>query len=270
MTKLIVLSDLHTGSDYGLQPPKYHTKAGNEIGLNPYQKWLWEKWEDCWDWAKKVIGKDDWSVIINGDSIDGYHHGTKEIWSHDESEHGIAAYHILRDRLKGAKSVFITEGTESHTKDHEHLLAHNLKEYGVKIRKPEHGAAWKTLEIEIHGTLCKFDHHVSSTTRSYLESSAYAITLGNMRNERARAGQDVPRIIGRAHRHRYGAFDDGYGMMFVTPPWQLLTRFGRKVVPDAVPQVGMVILDWEGREENSIPDIRRRLHTFSNPSPQKI
>jgi hypothetical protein len=268
---LAIVSDLHAGSTYGILPPGFHTRNGNEIGLNDYQKWIWDCWGDCWGWFDKLRGKEDYTLVMNGDAVDGFHHGTTEIWTNDESEHGIAAYHVLKEPASKAASVFLTEGTESHTRGHEHGLAYQLKAKGSKVIMPKgSGGAWPTLDISVHGTRIKFDHHIGTSMRSYLEASQLGIVLGNMRSEYARAGHDCPKVLVRAHRHRYGLFSDGYGMTVVTPAWQLLTRFGRRVVPDAVPQIGIVVLDWRDKEKGELPDVQTRLHTIKQSSPIKL
>jgi hypothetical protein len=104
--------------------------------------------------------------------------------------------------------------------------------------------------------------------RSYLEASALSITLGDIRNQRSRSGAEVPKVIVRSHRHRFGLYEDGYGMMVALPAWQALTRFGRKVVPGAMPQCGIVILDWRNVEDGGTPVVHKRLHTIKQPSPR--
>ncbi len=267
MSKLVVvLSDLHVGAVNSLMPRGYHTKDGNEIGLNPVQEWIHECWDDCWDWFHELRGKEKFDIVLNGDLIDGFHHGTKEIWNHDESEHGLAAYHVLKDVCKPANAVYIVEGTESHSKNFEHVIAKMLKDKGIKIVMPnELKGAWDRLDISFNDTYCRFDHHISTTSRSYLEASALSITYGNLRNEMSRAGHPVPKVVARAHRHRFGHFDDGHGMIFVSPPWQTLTRWAKKVVTEAVPQVGMVVLDWRNTPKDSVPTLHKRLHTIASP-----
>lgn len=258
---LVVVSDLHIGSDYGLLPPGFHNKSGNEIGLNPLQRWLWEEWQDMWAYVHKYRDDRPFSVIVNGDVIDGFHHGTKEIWSHDESEHGIAAYFVLRDALQDAHKVFFVEGTESHTKDYEHAIAVRLDSELKNVV-----GCFPTLDLEMNGSFIRADHHISTTTRAYLETSALGPTLNNERINRSRHGSRIPDIVFRAHRHRFGLFDDGYGMICVTPPWQGLTRFGRRVVPDAMLQVGSVIVDWKSGK----PQINKYLVNKSISSPHSV
>jgi hypothetical protein len=265
----VILSDLHAGSTYGIMPAGFHIKEGNEIGLNTTQKWLLECWEDCWEWFYSLCGADPFSIIINGDAVDGVHHGTTEVWSNDESDHGIAAYHLLKNHCIKASSVFLTEGTNIHTKGHEHTLAYQLKSAGGKIKMPKgHGGAWPSLEVEFAKTLCKFDHHISTTSRPYLEGSGLSIAMGAERVESGRSGHPIPRVFGRAHRHIFGEFCDGYGLIFTTPPWQTSTRYGRKFAPHSKIQVGMVVLDWrDTKEEDCVPVLHKKLFCTERQRP---
>ena len=259
---VILFSDIHVGSTTGLLKPGYVTHEGNEIALNDIQKWLWSCWKDCWSWAELVINNDPWACIVNGDDVEGNHHKTKQIWSPDESDHMMAASEVLQEVLRSASDVYLTEGTEAHTKNMEHGIAKILKGQGINVRSPKGLGAWPELRLEVNGTVCAADHHISTSMRSYLESSAYAISMGDMRNRYARADQRVPKFFVRSHRHQYGHFDDGYGSLVVLPPWQASTRFVRKVVPGAIPQCGLVIADWRTVETDAPPVIHRRLHTL--------
>lgn len=263
---VVLLSDLHVGAVAGLLPPDFVTFEGNPVEQNPYQKWLWNCWLDCWEWSRKVIGDDQWLCVLNGDLIDGNHHQTKEIISPDTGDHMSAAIEALIDVLKPADGVYLTEGTHVHSGNQEHGIASVLSWHGVKIMKP-HGkkAAWPEMDLNVAGTLVTVDHHVGTTGRSYTEAGAYSTTMADVTNRRSRAGWRVPKLIVRSHRHQYGLFSDGYRTMVVLPPWQGATRFTRRVVPGIVPQCGMVIADWRTCEDNSPPVIHTRIHTVKQP-----
>lgn len=270
-TRLVVaMSDLHVGSTVGLLQPAFVTHEGTPVGQNDLQKWLWSSWEDCGAWMREVIGSDPWALVVNGDVVDGNHHRTKEIWSVDEGDHLEAAAGILSDFARDASAVYLTEGTESHTKGMEHALARILKSDGLNVVSPPKRGAWDSLGLRVHGSLCEFDHHMPTSMRSYLEASALSITLGDIRNQRARSGADVPKVIVRSHRHRFGLYEDGYGMMVALPAWQALTRYGRKVVTGAMPQCGIVILDFRHVEYGGTPVVHKRLHTIKQPTPSVL
>lgn len=130
---LVMVSDLHVGAVSGLLPPDFITFEGNEVKQNAYQKWLWNCWEDCWEWAGQITGKDRWGCAINGDAIDGNHHNTREIISPDTADHIDAVFGVLTDKLMKADKVYLTEGTNVHVNNSEHGIAAGLRGRGVKI-----------------------------------------------------------------------------------------------------------------------------------------
>lgn len=252
--KAIVLSDLHCGSSYGLLPPGIQMQEGQVISPNPLQEYLWKCWED-WqgDWFQDKIGEDPFVLIINGDATEGVHHGTKEIVSPDPSDHRLIAYHALAPLAEKADKVFMVEGTDCHTANSEHKLAFDLG--AVRPSKNKYLGAWRTLRIKIHDCPCMFYHHISTTKRVYLEASQLSIELRNGQLESVRAGFEPHKVLGAAHRHRYGSYEAGDALSFVTPPWQGVTRFGRKVVPAAFCEPGVVVLDWSEKEPGETPDL---------------
>jgi len=96
-------------------------------------------------------------------------------------------------------------------------------------------------------------HHMPTSARAYLEAGAMSITMGNARQNYSRVGHRVPHVYLRGHRHTGGIFNDGNGIFMVTPAWQLLTRYGHKVVGDAICRPGIGILDWRGCEKGDLP-----------------
>jgi hypothetical protein len=260
-------ADLHIGGTTGLMPPRFITFEGNEVRPNAYQKWTWKAWIDCWKWARQVFGKDEWAAAIVGDAIDGVHHtdnGNRELWSITSDDHASSAVGVLKDVLMDASQVFVLEGTHCHTTYSEHGIATALEHEGVKIHRPsKQQGAWPELDLRLHGSLSCIDHHISATSRSQSESSAYSATLADVRNRRSRAGLDVPKLVVRAHRHQFGCWDDGYAVTVVLPPWQGNTRYTHRVVPRAVPQCGLVIADWRNVPYGERPVIHSRIHTLA-------
>lgn len=266
---MILLSDLHVGASSGLLPPKFVSFEGNEIKQNPYQKWLWECWLDCWKWSKKVLGKDEWYCVINGDCVEGLHHQTREVISADVADHISACVQILADVLKDSAGVYITEGTNVHVQNTEHGIAGMLKSMGVNVISPSsRKSAWPEMDIQINGCRCAIDHHVSTSNKPATEASAYSQTLSTVQDRYTRAGWKAPKFLVRSHRHQFGYFNDGYRSMVILPPWQGATRFTRRVVPRVVPQCGMVIADWRTVSYGEPPVIHSRIHTSKQSTPQ--
>lgn len=251
-----VVNDTHAGSTGGLLPPDFETHAGNVVRQNPVQRWLWECWTDLTQtWLPSVVGNDPFLFIVNGDATEGKHHGTTEIVTPEMKDHIDAAIEILHPLAKRAAATIVTEGTECHTGVTEHSIA---KAIGATKDPETNRYAWERADIEIAGTRVVMQHHITTTARPYLEASALSIHLGVEVQEAARNGEKIPKVLGCAHRHRYGSYSDGYGLCVVGPAWQMVTRHGRKVVPSARTQPGMYVLDWRGRPDNSVPLVHHR------------
>lgn len=258
-TKLIVLlSDLHVGSTVGLWPPDFTSNEGNPIGQNKFQQWLWECWCDAMKWTDKIVGKDPFEVVLNGDLVDGIHHRTLQVMTPDVGDQSEAVRQVLDPLAKRAAKLHVVKGTEVHTRNDEVRLGAHL---GASKCRATGQSAHDSLDLECSGILYNFAHHISATARSYLEASAHSIALGNISHSRARSGKPVPRIICRGHRHRHGIWDDGNQMSCITGAWQGLTRFGYKVVPDAVPQPSIIIFDHRQTDKGELPIVHRRIYT---------
>ena len=255
---VLLLSDLHVGSTIGLWPKDFVSNEGNPIGQNKFQEWLWKCWEDALVWSQKVIGKDQFDLVLNGDLVEGIHHKTLQVMTPDPGDQVDAVKSVLGFLAESCDRMHIIKGTECHTRNDEIRIGRALG----ATRDPGTGQnAWDTLDLEVAGTLYNFAHHISATSRSYLEASAHSIMLGNLSHTRARTGKPVPKVMCRAHRHRHGIWDDGNQMSVITGAWQGLTRHGYKVVPDAVPQPSMVIFDHRGLESGELPLVHRRVYT---------
>ena len=73
---LVVVSDLHCGSEVGLLPPEVETHSGNTVGFgsNYHQEWLWDKWTEAQERVLAVAGDDPFVLLCNGDATEGIHH----------------------------------------------------------------------------------------------------------------------------------------------------------------------------------------------------
>ena len=63
---ILVVSDLHCGSIYGMLPPDFATQDGAPKVPNAGQKYLWECWLDL---AKRVASLPILAVVVNGEIV---------------------------------------------------------------------------------------------------------------------------------------------------------------------------------------------------------
>lgn len=255
----VVVSDLHCGSNVALWPPDGELELGNSVsfGKNHHQKWLWDVWTDLIDRAKSHFGKDPWVLICNGDLQEGSHHHSKEVVAAEEADHAAAAVKCLRPLAEAAAETYVVRGTECHVKNFEKWIA---KDLGAVF-------AGDALLLEIHGTLIDAKHHMPTSSRAYLEAGSLSIVMGNARLNYSRCGHRLPKVFLRGHRHVGGYYSDGSGLIAVTGAFQLLTRYGKKVVGESLCRPSFAILDWRTLPENSIPSIT--LPTY-DPNEEKV
>lgn len=263
MTNLaVVISDLHCGSSVGLLPPGLHTADGTEIRQNAVQAWLWQSWQAAWTWAEQVIGDDPHTVIVNGDLVEGIHHGSVQVISGDIGDHIAAAVEALKPLADKATTVHLTVGTECHTRNAEHGIG---KAIGASVCPATRRHVHDRLAIDFNGLRLSASHHTSATSRQWLESGEYSRAMAQERLACLRSGWSVPDIYLRAHRHVSGYFTDFSSMMVVTGAWKLADRHTFKAVPGAICEPSIVILDARDCEPGELPRVRFR--KFSPPEP---
>lgn len=265
---VVVVNDTHSGSTFGLCPPDFELIDGNRVRLNAAQKFLHNAWVDVCDELTAYLRETRFVVVFNGDLIEGVHHGTKEVISSDIGDHINAAVELLQPLASKAAQVFVVEGTECHTGNTESGIGKALGAVPVDGHKNRY--AWHRLDLEVHGCRVVFHHHIGVTSRQYLEASALSIYLGNERLEAIRNNEPPPQVLCCAHRHRFGQYSDNNSMCVVGPPWQLLTRHGRKVVPGARTEPGLFVLDWRGKDRGALPHVEAMTRHRPYEGPIKV
>ncbi len=258
---LIAVSDIHCGSDVGLAPPETKTEKGNVIGFgdNHHQSWMWDRWMEGVKEVKAIIGKsrkESVGLLVNGDATEGSHHRNEAaLIAADILVHTKMAHDCLKPFANLCGNVFVTKGTECHTRDMENELARLIGAVGKTAR-----AKWL---LQINGCLVDAAHHMTVSGRAYLEASAMSILMGNARINYLRSKHPVPSVYLRAHRHCGGHYSDNDGLFAVTGAWQFLTRHGEKVVTDSIPRPSILVLDWRGRRTGALPAVHSI--TFNPP-----
>lgn len=241
--KVLVISDLHIGSTYSLIPKGFITSEGYEVKPNKAQQWLAKCWEDFQMWIDGNIGADPFALVINGDLIEGIHHGTKEIWSNEIEDQIEAAAMIITPLARRAKKVFLVDGTECHTGGHEHRIG---REIGAQVNPDTKRCTFPRLYLQAGKHTLVFKHHIGTSTREWTGASAYSNHLAEERLQAAMHGHPLPDVLACAHRHKFGHWEDSHGHCVVTPPWQMGTRYARKVVPNPLVRPGGVLIDTSG------------------------
>lgn len=254
MKNIIVVSDLHIGCQLGLCHPRgARLDNGGRYAPTPLQRKVWRYWEEFWKWAENVVKGEAFGVVINGDLIDGSHHGSTHQWSHNLEDQAEHAYAILEPIRAKAQRMWIVRGTPVHGGESgvdEERIAKRLR----CTPSPSGQYARNELWLDIAGDLVHFAHHIGTTSSSAHEVSAVNAELTALFTEAGRWGHKPPSIIVRSHRHRCSEIrlpaERTYATAFVTAAWQLKTPFAFKVAGARVttPQLGGSIIR-RGSEE---------------------
>lgn len=243
---VVVISDSHVGCRLALcHPDGASLDDGGVYMPSRLQLKIWSMWEEFWgEWVPRVTHGEPFTVVHNGDCIDGVHHGSTTQWSHnlrDQSEH---AYKILKpivDLCEGR--YYHIRGTEAHVGKsavEEERLAQRLG--AVPNQEGQH--ARYELWMRVDGHLCHFLHHIGVTSSAQHEASAINSELTALYADAGRWGHESPLVVVRSHRHRCAEVRlpcrNGYATSMVTACWQLKTPFAWKVAGARVttPQLG--------------------------------
>jgi len=259
-TGLVVFSDTHCGDKLGLCPPDpVLLDDGGTYAPSTFQRSTYEYFREFHEeWIPAVARGEPWDLCLNGDAIDGTHHGSTHQISHNiEDQLRIAEAVLLpfveQCRASGGTYYHI-RGTEAHVGQsgvYEEMLARRL---GAKPN--DHGQyARHELWKRVGKALVHVLHHVGTTSSSAHESSAVNAEMSAEYGEAARWGREIPDFIVRSHRHRCIVVEldtyKGYGYGVVTPGWQGKTPWTYKIPGARVaePQFGGIILR-QGDEEH--------------------
>lgn len=233
-TRIVVISDLHTGSRSGLTPPDWQYR--NETG-DPVQEKFGDFQRQTWAWYSSIMAslQPIDRLVVNGDALDGKGEkqgGTDQLTTDRIVQVAMAARVIEEAH---AKRIAIIKGTPYHTgneEDWEEVLA---KEVGAD-RCGAH--EW----IEAHGTVIDFKHKIGSSAIPHGRHTALARArlwnlLWSEREMQPRAS-----ILVRSHVH-YHAHSGGAGWLaMTTPALQGWTKYGALEVEGTV-DYGLICID---------------------------
>jgi hypothetical protein len=255
---VLVVSDLHCGSIYGMLPPGFQTSDGKTLGQNPGQAYLWKCWQFLCDRVAKLPVA---AVVVNGDVIDGRQQAQRGTelalpMIEDQSAAAEAALAHLKAALGSRPKFYFTQGTEYHD-------AKAGREVEVVARAlsatPYSGLGTgrycrEVLDLEIDGVVCNFAHGISVSGGLYRATSPDREAVWS-----ALAGKEgkMPRAdaLVRSHAHYFVHVEHQTKHAVICPAWQLQTRFMRKnSVYRMIPDIGAILLWIDGEAKRRRED----------------
>lgn len=261
--RVVVLSDLHVGSTVGLWPGAHPVEGGGEYTANVYQMWLLECWRAMLAEVEAMRPKP--VVVVNGDAIQGVNYRDGQLITNKTEIQVRAAYELLAPLRKCAREFYMVRGTEWHegkSSEFVELLAQSLS---AKTDPSSGQYTWWEIYLGLpsaaemgregaaeHKPVIHFAHHVGISSVPWYEATVPLRDTLLLLAELARFyGDRAPdvRMVVRSHRHRFIyvlAPPDIH--VAVTPAWQLKTAFAYKKAASMVPEIGYMIVEWDGQD----------------------
>ena len=243
----MLVSDTHIGCRLGLCPEKGVPLDEGFYHPSRAQKIVWKWWEEFWRWVEHTTNGEPYSVVFNGDALDGVHHSSVTQWSHNMEDQRRAAQMVLGPIAKKAARYYHIRGTEAHVgksgQDEEALG----KALGAIPNEDGQHARWD-LWLRSGPYLGHYTHHIAGVHSPMSEATGIHAELVQAFVEAGRWGDEPPDYVARSHRHRQYevrfATQKGYALGVISPAWQLKTPFTHKITGARMtqPQFGGVIL----------------------------
>lgn len=258
---IAITSDQHAGSTVGVCPPEgVRLDDGGTYHPSKPQLWLWECWESYWEKVarfRKETKSSLWAVF-NGDLVDGDHHGTHQIISRNpDAQHYVAKRVFDQALARSPVRKFVVRGTEAHVGS-----GGSAEEALAKLMQAERDeethtwSRWR-LRLNVYGKRLDFQHHGRMGNTPWTRPNNMNALAAKIYMEHTLKGLEHPHIAVRSHVHQVGDSHDAFPTrVLITPSWQLKTGFVHKVVPEAIADVGgiMILIQPDG-EVTVVKDI---------------
>lgn len=272
-----VVSDLHVGCQLGLCGHHARLDDGGEYKANIVQRQAWRWWVAYWAWVHETCKGERISVVVNGDIIDGRHHGSTHQWTHNlatQEDHAVNVLALASDMASThGGNLYIVRGTEAHAGPCAETEESIAKRLGAKPNKAGQRARYELwLRVGTQRAPVHFLHHVGTTSSAAYEATAVHKEMVESFNEAARWGQAAPAGIVRSHRHRclHVKIPSAVGNTFAvtTPGWQGKTPFAYRIAGarQSAPQFGGILIRDGGKDEGLY--VRTKVWSLDRETPE--
>jgi hypothetical protein len=234
VNNFVIISDQHAGCRFGLCPPDVRIDGGGKYRRSRLQAVVWRWWDEFWsDFVPYATRGEPFAVVVNGDAIDGRHHGSTTQISQNLADQRKLAERILAPVVDACGGQFyMVRGTPAHvgeSGENEESLAKSLGAIPNSAGQYARDELWAMCG----GALCHFMHHVGTASRQSYETSAVMAEIAEEYISAAKTGDRPPDFVVRSHRHKNievsGPSSNYRWFSFVTASWQLKTPFAYKV-----------------------------------------
>jgi hypothetical protein len=210
---------------------------------------LWECWLDYWSKVEESVKPGDrLYVCLNGDVVEGSHHGTTQIVTDNlpATQHEIAMGCLAPALALNPSGIVLVRGTEAHVGSsaaYEERLARDLD----CIQEPSTGVySWWHFQAESNGVLLDFAHHGTVGKLPHTRSNPAKTLAMRVSHASVKHGSRRPDLVIRSHAHQEAdTFDEMPVRVVQTRAWQLSTAFVHKIAAGSIPEIGGLIVSCE-------------------------
>jgi hypothetical protein len=250
VNNLVIVSDLHAGCKLGLCPPgPVPLDEGGHYSPSPAQYKVWAFWQEFWQVRVPTFCHDEpFAVVLNGDAIDGVHHGAVTQISQNLSDQAAIAKMILAPVVEACEGRYYhIRGTEAHVGPSGQEEERLARELGAIPNEEGQYARWE-MYARIKHALIHITHHIGTSGCMAYESTALSRELSEAYVEAGRWGLEPPDVIVRSHRHRNTEVriqtKKGFCTVCTTAGWQLKTPLTYRIAGarTGTPQIGGTVV----------------------------
>lgn len=230
MKKLLILSDLHCGSELGLTPPSFFASARTKLGKAHREMWAFFRDQ------VRASGPHD-IIVVNGDLIDGDGHfsgGTEELTTDRMRQAEMAASVIAQCASPQTKLILISYGTGAHTGRAEDFEDHVVPTLQMALTPLDCEAKIEiksTLDFEVEGVVFNIRHHIGRSTVPHGRASAPLKELlwNELQAARGKRTKSADVLV-RSHVHYFCFAGDRRSIAMTSPALRAAGgKFGERV-----------------------------------------
>lgn len=258
------VSDLHCNHPAGLLPIEgVETQSGNVLMPNLVQQWSWDRWLAFRDAVGEALARHGGPlhIIVNGEFVDGFHHGSTEFLSSSKVVMRAIARSTMQPLLDlEPATVHALSGTEAHSgkegEDDEEVAA----SIGA-VRDPRTGAAtFYHLRAEFDGVRFDVKHHGPGAGQPWTAGgNALRLAARLVYDYWSDPPEERPHLALRAHVHRFADSGNQHPIRVIySDAWQVNSVFGHKVDGgSAMRPVGGLIVHCDGNSTRRPYEVER-------------
>jgi hypothetical protein len=236
MKRMVIISDLHGGHEYGLCGPSWWRSGKGKVAkTGRFQRELWRFYTAALDSLKPI-----YLLGVNGDAVEGKNEesgGTELITSDRHDQARIAAEAIEYAEAEHIRLVYGTKRHVGREEDFEATLVDLLKPKDIKIQSHAF--------FRIGGVSVDMKHKVASSSIPHGRLTAIArARLWNVIWHSEQERQPKADIIIRSHVHYFNYAGGASWLALSTPALTYNSIFGVRECEGLV-DVGLVVFDFD-------------------------